>query len=35
MLGGTVETFLLPNDITHIAATGGDGDVYITTGESA
>lgn len=35
MLGGTIETFLLRNDITHIAATGGDGDVYITTGESA
>jgi len=35
MLGGQVETFLLPNDITHIAATGGDGDVSITTWESA
>lgn len=35
MLGGTVETFLLPNDITHIAFTGGDGPVFVTTGESA
>lgn len=37
MLGNTVETFLLPNDITHIAfiSTGTASTVYVTTGESA
>lgn len=37
MLGNTIETFLLPNDITHIAAisTGTATTIYITTGESA
>lgn len=28
------QVFLLPNDITHIAAAGGVGTVYYTTGES-
>lgn len=39
MLAGTIETFLLPNDITHIAvaysAGTGTDVVYFTTGESA
>ncbi len=35
MLGGTIETFLLPNDITHIAVAGATGTIYFTTGESA
>lgn len=37
MLGGTVETFLLPNDITHIAAVAAatGSTMYVTTGESA
>lgn len=35
MLPGTVEVFLLPNDITNIACVGISGTVYFTTGESA
>jgi hypothetical protein len=37
LLGNSVETFLLPNDITHIAAVSSTtgSSVYITTGESA
>lgn len=37
MLGNTVETFLLPNDITHIAAVAASAGntMYVTTGESA
>lgn len=35
LLGGTIETFLLPNDITHIAVAGASGTLYFTTGESA
>lgn len=35
VLAGTVETFLLPNDITHIAVAGATGTIYFTTGESA
>lgn len=37
MLANTVETFLLPNNITHIAAisSGAGSTMYVTTGESA
>lgn len=35
MLGNTIETFLLPHDITHIAVAGATGVIYFTTGESA
>lgn len=37
MLAGTIETFLLPNDITHIAAVAAatGNTMYVTTGESA
>lgn len=37
MLGGTVETFQIRNDITHVAAitSSGTATVYITSGESA
>lgn len=37
MLPNTVETFLLPNDITHIAAASAatGNTMYVTTGESA
>lgn len=37
ILGGSVETFLLPNKVTHaeIVTNVGTGTLYFTTGESA
>lgn len=37
VLANTVETFLLPNNITHLAAiaSGAGSTMYVTTGESA
>ena len=35
ILGGSVETFLLPNKVTHAEISDADGTVYFTTGESA
>lgn len=35
VLGGSVETFLLPHRVETATVTGADGTVYFTTGESA